>query len=70
MSRVFHVTVGDRRRSPQTAPPPAAVPAAGPAPGGEERQPGIVAGYLAPHPPHLIYAENPPQNEPRSRGGW
>jgi 2-aminophenol/2-amino-5-chlorophenol 1,6-dioxygenase beta subunit len=32
--------------------------------------PGIVAGYLAPHPPHLIYAENPPQNEPRSQGGW
>ena len=34
-------------------------------------QPGeIVAGVLAPHPPHLIYAENPPQNEPRSEGGW
>lgn len=32
--------------------------------------PGIIAGYLAPHPPHLIYAENPPQNEPRSTGGW
>ncbi|MEK6438976.1 DODA-type extradiol aromatic ring-opening family dioxygenase [Pseudonocardia sp. T1-2H] len=31
---------------------------------------GIVAGYLSPHPPHLIYAENPPQNEPRSTGGW
>jgi 2-aminophenol/2-amino-5-chlorophenol 1,6-dioxygenase beta subunit len=31
---------------------------------------GIVAGFLAPHPPHLIYAENPPQNEPRSTGGW
>ena len=30
----------------------------------------IVAGYIAPHPPHLIYAENPPQNEPRSTGGW
>ena len=30
----------------------------------------IVAGYLAPHPPHLVYAENPPQNEPRSEGGW
>jgi len=30
----------------------------------------IVAGALAPHPPHLIYAENPPQNEPRSEGGW
>src|SRR5690606_31676252 len=21
-------------------------------------------------PPHLVYAENPPQNEPRSEGGW
>lgn len=30
----------------------------------------IVAGYLAPHPPHLVYGENPPQNEPRSNGGW
>lgn len=30
----------------------------------------IVAGVLAPHPPHLVYAENPPQNEPRAEGGW
>jgi len=30
----------------------------------------VIAGYLAPHPPHLVYGENPPQNEPRSRGGW
>jgi 2-aminophenol/2-amino-5-chlorophenol 1,6-dioxygenase beta subunit len=30
----------------------------------------IVAGYLAPHPPHLVYGDNPPQNEPRSKGGW
>ena len=30
----------------------------------------IVAGFVAPHPPHLVYAENPPQNEPRSKGGW
>lgn len=30
----------------------------------------IVAGFLAPHPPHLVYAENPPQNEPRAEGGW
>ncbi|HEX9795068.1 MAG TPA: tRNA U-34 5-methylaminomethyl-2-thiouridine biosynthesis protein [Planctomycetota bacterium] len=30
----------------------------------------IVSGVLAPHPPHLVYAENPPQNEPRSEGGW
>lgn len=34
------------------------------------RKPGILAGYLAPHPPHLIYGENPPQNEPKSQGGW
>lgn len=30
----------------------------------------IVAGCLAPHPPHLVYADNPPQNEPKSQGGW
>src|SRR5205085_2943549 len=30
----------------------------------------ILSGWLAPHPPHLVYGENPPQNEPRSRGGW
>ena len=30
----------------------------------------IVAGCLAPHPPHLVYADNPPQNEPVSEGGW
>jgi 2-aminophenol/2-amino-5-chlorophenol 1,6-dioxygenase subunit beta len=30
----------------------------------------IVAGALAPHPPHLIYAENPPQNEPTAECGW
>ena len=30
----------------------------------------IVAAVLAPHPPHLVYADNPPQNEPRSEGGW
>lgn len=30
----------------------------------------IVAGALAPHPPHLVYAENPPQNEPQSECGW
>lgn len=30
----------------------------------------IVFGALAPHPPHLVYAENPPQNEPRAEGGW
>ena len=28
------------------------------------------AGALAPHPPHLVYAENPPQNEPRAECGW
>jgi len=30
----------------------------------------ILAGFLAPHPPHLVYGENPEQNEPRSQGGW
>ena len=30
----------------------------------------IVAGCLAPHPPHLVYAENPSQNEPVAEGGW
>jgi len=30
----------------------------------------IIGGFLAPHPPHLVYGENPPQNEPKSRGGW
>jgi 2-aminophenol/2-amino-5-chlorophenol 1,6-dioxygenase beta subunit len=30
----------------------------------------IVMGALAPHPPHLVYAENPKQNEPRSECGW
>jgi len=34
-------------------------------------EPGrVIAGVLAPHPPHLIYAENPPQNEPHAEGGW
>ncbi len=28
----------------------------------------VVAGCLAPHPPHLVYAANPEQNEPRSSG--
>jgi 2-aminophenol/2-amino-5-chlorophenol 1,6-dioxygenase beta subunit len=30
----------------------------------------IVAGLLAPHPPHLVYAESPPQNEPKAECGW
>ena len=30
----------------------------------------IVAGIIAPHPPHLVYAENPSQNEPRAECGW
>ena len=30
----------------------------------------VVAGCIAPHPPHLVYAENPPQNEPRAECGW
>ncbi len=27
-------------------------------------------GSWPPHPPHLVYGENPKQNEPRSKGGW
>ncbi|HEY8278974.1 MAG TPA: tRNA U-34 5-methylaminomethyl-2-thiouridine biosynthesis protein [Bdellovibrionota bacterium] len=34
------------------------------------KQGKIIAGVLAPHPPHLVYGENPPQNEPRSECGW
>ena len=34
------------------------------------KQGKIVAGVLAPHPPHLVYAENPPQNEPKAECGW
>ena len=30
----------------------------------------IVAGLLAPHPPHLVYAENPEQNVPTAECGW
>ncbi|MFT4977279.1 MAG: 2-aminophenol/2-amino-5-chlorophenol 1,6-dioxygenase beta subunit [Myxococcota bacterium] len=34
-------------------------------------EPGrVIAGVLAPHPPHLIYAEGPPQNEASGEGGW
>ncbi len=39
-------------------------------PGGRLLGGKIVAGCLAPHPPHLVYAENPPQNEARSECGW
>jgi len=50
------------------------LPVVGTAPRHEPAQPAsgghIVAGYLAPHPPHLVYADNPPENEPRSHGGW
>lgn len=30
----------------------------------------IVLGAIAPHPPHLVYAENPEQNEPKAECGW
>ncbi len=69
MSSVFHAPVGDRTwRHRDHA--PGRAPAPGPTPSANAPGPGIVAGYLAPHPPHLLYAENPPQNEPRSTGGW
>ncbi|MFJ6167621.1 tRNA U-34 5-methylaminomethyl-2-thiouridine biosynthesis protein [Micromonospora orduensis] len=65
MSRVFRVPVAPARtggaRRTDTADRLPEVPSA---------RAGIVAGVLSPHPPHLIYAENPPQNEPRSTGGW
>ncbi len=73
--RVFHVPTGDRTwrvrsRDRETAGEREAVwePRGDQGPLGAGS--GIVAGYLAPHPPHLVYAENPPQNEPRSQGGW
>ena len=63
-SRVFHLDVGTRpSRQPVS-------PALSGATKRDTHSPGIVAGLLAPHPPHLIYAENHPNNEPRSRGGW
>jgi 2-aminophenol/2-amino-5-chlorophenol 1,6-dioxygenase beta subunit len=72
MSSVFHAPVGDRgwRARAAAAAARSAAPEAAPHPGTATDGPGIVAGYLAPHPPHLLYAENPPQNEPRSQGGW
>lgn len=30
----------------------------------------ILVGFLAPHPPHLVYGENPERNIPKSTGGW
>jgi 2-aminophenol/2-amino-5-chlorophenol 1,6-dioxygenase subunit beta len=71
MGRVFHVPAGSARSAHRRA---ASLPVAAD-PDSSAQQPsrrrsGIVAGYLAPHPPHLVYAENPPQNEPRSTGGW
>ncbi|WP_084211250.1 tRNA U-34 5-methylaminomethyl-2-thiouridine biosynthesis protein [Pseudonocardia acaciae] len=62
MSRVFHLDPPGRARRAEPAERVAEAPTA--------EKAGIVAGYLAPHPPHLIYADNPPQNEPRSTGGW
>ena len=35
-----------------------------------EQKGKILAGCLAPHPPHLVYGENPPQNEAKSECGW
>ncbi|MQA12993.1 MAG: tRNA U-34 5-methylaminomethyl-2-thiouridine biosynthesis protein [Pseudonocardiaceae bacterium] len=65
MRRATVDTGGPSQRAPAAEPDAGRqVPPTGPGTG------RIVAGYLAPHPPHLIYAENPPQNEPRSTGGW
>ena len=30
----------------------------------------IIGGLLAPHPPHIVYGENHPRNEPKSECGW
>ena len=30
----------------------------------------IVGGVIAPHPPHLVYADNPDRNEPTAECGW
>ncbi len=30
----------------------------------------IISGVLAPHPPHLVYAENPDRNDPKAECGW
>ncbi len=73
MPRVFHLQPG---RSAVPPPPDATRDAAahrdplGRTSTPRSRGAGIVSGFLAPHPPHLIYADNPPQNEPRSTGGW
>ncbi len=74
MGRVFHVSAGSARSAQRRAAglpvAEAAVTEAALAPQPTRPRSGIVAGYLARHPPHLVYAENPPQNEPRSTGGW
>jgi len=62
MSRVFRLEPGRGARRAETGD--------GSALGAPRAQGVVVAGYLAPHPPHLIYADNPPQNEPSSTGGW
>ena len=72
MNRVFQVQAGSpASRSRRSRPSPASEPSpAKERPDDSADRGEIVGGYLSPHPPHLIYAENPPQNEPRSRGGW
>ena len=30
----------------------------------------IIGGIIAPHPPHLVYADNAEQNEPHAECGW
>lgn len=67
MSKVFRMPPASGRVVGRADTTPVDTPAARTAPDGRGR---IVAAYLAPHPPHLVYAENPPQNEPRADGGW
>jgi len=66
MSRVFHLGPGQGRAA---TTPRAPIPADS-VPDAAQHGGRLLAGYLAPHPPQLIYADNPPQNEPKSQGGW
>jgi 2-aminophenol/2-amino-5-chlorophenol 1,6-dioxygenase beta subunit len=64
---------GTANNPPRTPSPPKGKPGSSVSSVSSADGPGggsIVAGCLAPHPPHLVYADNPPQNEPRSEGGW
>lgn len=68
---VFRMPLPGQRSRPTPGPPsPGPAPGSHTPSGSPAPRPGIAAGFLAPHPPQLIYSENPPQNEPTSTGGW